>query len=468
MKVTLLAKYLPWVAGLCGLLLLGGWLFSTPQTGPFKERIPGADRLGPIAAVKPIDLHGTLTAGKGTPSTLPGSWPRFRGTNLDGIATETLALPAAWPKAAPARLWRINVGDGYAGAAIHNGRVYLLDYDTQQRSDVLRCLSLADGAEIWSRCYPADVKRNHGMSRTVPAVTDHFVVTLGPKCTVLCADALTGEYHWGIDLVAEFHSKIPPWYAGQCPLIDGDRAIIAPGGDALMIAVDCATGKVVWKAANPKKWEMTHSSIMPLDCEGQRMYVYCASGGVVGIAADTGRILWQTPQWKVNMASVPSPVMVGSDHIFLSGGYGAGSMMVQLKKTGDQFAVEPVYKLPPEVFGSEQQTPIYYKGNIYGVIPGGQLVCLDPADGKPRWNSGSQHFGIGPYMITNDVILLINDTGTLSVVQAAPEKFHLLAQWPVLEQGHESWGPMALAGSRLLARDLHRLECLNLLEAGHD
>ena len=148
------------------------------------------------------------------------------------------------------------------------GRAYVLDYDQTARRDVLRCLSLADGQEIWNRSYPIEVKRNHGMSRTVPTVTDKYVVTLGPKCQVLCVDAQSGDYRWGIDLVREYHAKVPAWYAGQCPLIDGDKVILAPGGDALLIAVDCATGKVLWKTPNPHGWNMTHSSIIPITFHG--------------------------------------------------------------------------------------------------------------------------------------------------------------------------------------------------------
>ena len=105
------------------------------------------------------------------------------------------------------------------------------------RADKLRCFALADGRELWSQSYPVEVKRNHGMSRTVPAVTKDYVVTLGPKCHVLCAHPVTGAVYWRIDLVGQYGAKVPPWYAGQCPLIDGDRVILAPGGSALLVAL---------------------------------------------------------------------------------------------------------------------------------------------------------------------------------------------------------------------------------------
>ena len=170
-----------------------------------------------------------------------------------------------------------------------NGRVYLMDYDQPKRSDALRCLSLADGKEIWRFAYRNAVKRNHGMSRTVPAVTEKFVVAMGPKCHVVCVDAITGELRWGMDLVREFGSTVPPWYAGQCPLIEGGKVILAPAGkDALLIAVDIQTGKEVWRTPNPNGWQMTHSSVMPVDFCGELMLVYCANrSGWPLLAADS-------------------------------------------------------------------------------------------------------------------------------------------------------------------------------------
>ena len=122
------------------------------------------------------------------------------------------------------------------------------------------------------------IKRDHGMSRTVPAVTDKYVVTLGPKGHVTCLDSKTGEFRWMLNLVKEYGTTIPQWYTAQCPLIDDGKAIIAPAGvlsdgtgGVLMMAVDCETGQIVWQTPNPDKWVMTHSSIVPMEFGGQSL-----------------------------------------------------------------------------------------------------------------------------------------------------------------------------------------------------
>ena len=58
----------------------------------------------------------------------------------------------------------------------------------------------------------------------------------------------------------------------------------------------------------------------------------------------------------------------------------------------------------------------------------------------------------------------MNDAGKLSLMEDSATRFNLLAQAQVLK-GRESWGPMALAGGRLLARDFTRLVCLDVCGA---
>ena len=429
-----------------------------------QERKPGLDRPAGfvLASEKNPFESAKLIPGAATAANLPGAWPQFRGAKGDNIAADGVALARQW-KQAPRQLWSVDLGEGYAGAAVRDGRVYILDYDSDAKADALRCLSLADGKEIWRFTYPVKIKRNHGMSRTVPTLAGKYVVTFGPKCHVGCLEAETGKFVWGLDLVKDFGATVPEWYAGQCPLVDGDRVILGVGGDQLLMAVELATGKVVWKSPNQNDWKMTHSSVIPIEFAGKRQYIYVASGGVAGVNAADGTQLWETDAWKISIAAVPTPVPVGSDRLFLSGGYNAGAMMLRLKEDAGKIVTETVFRLKPTEFGAAQQTPILYDGHIYGVRPDGQLTCLD-LDGKIRWTSGAAaKFGLGPFVIGNGLIYALNDDGTLTLAEATPSGYRSLAKARVIE-GHDCWAPMALVNGRLLARDLTKMVCLEVTQ----
>jgi outer membrane protein assembly factor BamB len=461
MRESPTAKIIPVALAVVGVVSMYMWL-SADAAIDLTLRLPAIEGPADSSQQQSVEqLRGELVQFDGVPADLPGAWPRFRGANFDAVSREGTTLVRTWPETGPRVVWSLDIGEGYAGAAILAGRVYILDYDRQAQADAIRCLSLADGAEIWRYSYPVRIKRNHGMSRTVPAVTDRYIVTLGPKCHVTCLDSMTGRFRWMLDLVRDFGAEVPPWYAGQCPLIDDGKAIIAVGGDALMIAVDCETGDIAWRSPNPHKWVMTHSSVIPTEFAGKRMYVYCASGSVVGVSAEDGKILWENTQWKIRIANVPSPVIVGDGLIFLSGGYNAGSMMLRLAEQAGQISAEPVFRLEPEVFGSPQHTPIFYDGHIYGVRPDGQLTCLD-LDGQVIWTSTSVHqFGLGPYTVANGLIYVMSDSGMLTLVEASPAGYVQLAEAKVLD-GPESWGAMAVASGRLIARDFNRMICLDI------
>ena len=467
MKESIITRIIPVVLLILGAITLYLWLNADAAIN-LAERLPIAENIfhTPIEAEQPIELRGELVQFGGEPADLPGAWPRFRGKNFDSISRDDVIHARTWPVEGPKVLWSIDVGEGYAGAAVLSGRVYILDYDHERQADAIRCMSLADGKEIWRYFYPVKIKRNHGMSRTVPAVTDKYIVTLGPKCHVTCLDSTTGQFHWMMDLVKDYKAKVPAWYAGQCPLIVDNKAIIAVGGDALMIAADCETGEIIWQSPNPHNWVMTHSSVMPIEFAGKTMYVYCASGGVVGISAEDGSILWENTEWKIRIANVPSPVIVGEESgdkglIFLSGGYNTGSMMLQLIEEDAKINAQTAFRLEPDVFGAHQQTPIFYEDYIYGVRQDGQLTCLD-INGKVLWASTSVNkFGLGPYIISNGLIYIVDDTGVLTLVEATPTGYNQIAQAKVLE-GPDCWGPMAVVSGRLILRDLNRMICLDI------
>jgi outer membrane protein assembly factor BamB len=453
---------LPAAVALVGSIAFIAWLCHRPGQ-PLELRIPGNDAAGAaaISATNPA-LAGQLTHGDGQPATNTGTWPQFRGPVRDGIARES-KIARSWDAAGPRPLWSMEVGDGYAGPAIAHGRVYLMDYDVENRRDALRCLSLADGREIWRFSYPVSVKRNHGMSRTVPVITSNLVIAIGPKGHVIACDAATGELRWTIDLVREYGATVSEWYVGQCPLVDGDQVILAPGGpEALLLAVDLATGKEVWRTPNPRGWKMTHASLMPMDFAGQRQYIYCANKGVVGVAAKSGAQLWETIDWKISIATVPSPCPLGDGRIFFSGGYNAGSLLLQLTQSNGTNTPKALGKFGSEVFGATQHTPILHNGHLYGTRADGKFVCLT-TDGKVLWTSGSgDNLGLGSFLLADGLIFALNDSGQLRLIEASPTSYQELARAQVLKSARESWAPMALADGYLLVRDLTRLVCVDV------
>jgi outer membrane protein assembly factor BamB len=458
------------------------WWILMPQPLDLTERIPGMDNRPKMEARSDTVVIGqffdTLAQ---FDELIKGDWPRFRGKDFDNISKDTTPLAETWDTSGPAIVWRTTLGEGYAGPAVHNGRVYLLDYNERRKADMLRCFSLASGKELWRRWYYVDLKRNHGYSRTIPAVTDKYVVTIGPRCHVMCVNPITGDLLWTIDLEKEYgipgteKGRITPdFYTGQCPLIDKDVAVIATGGKALMIGVNCADGKVLWKTPNPDSLRMAHGSIIPMSFYGKRMYVYNAIGGVVGISAEgdnVGKLLWKTLEWSP-ATTAASPVYLGNNEIAVFGSYGAGGARIAIGFDGSSYSatVKEQHKATNGL-ASDQQTPIIIGDYIWSVLPENagslkkQLVCYQKTDLlTPVWTSGKENRfgrGLGPYIVSGDKMYLLDDNGNLYLFRIKNNNAILLTSHKILN-GIEAWGPMAIAGRYLLMRDSRNLLCLNI------
>src|SRR5665648_143725 len=449
------------------------WLMADP-TSKYTESLPGLDKRAAADTVSEnVEIGKIFETFSTDYKEMTETWPRFRGNDFDNISKSPVKLKEKFGPAGADIRWSLVLGEGHSGATIYKGLVYLLDYSEKEKADLLRCFSLADGKELWRRGYNINIKRNHGMSRTVPAITEKYILTMGPRCQVMCLDRATGNFRWGIDIAKDYKPEIPFWYTGQCPMIDNDVAIIATGGKALMIGVSCETGAKLWEVPNPDGWKMSHSSIMPFTFGGRKMYVYSAIGGLIGVAADgadVGKVLWKTPAWNHSVVA-PSPVCMPDGKIFMTAGYGAGAMMLQLKENGGNFTIDVLQEyLPRFGLACEQQTPVYWQGHLFGILPKdagslrNQFVCVDPADAKKMvWTSGqTARFGLGPYMIADNKFYILDDDGTLTIVKPSTSKYIQLDQVKVIKDGSDAWAPIAIADGYMLLRDSKTMVCINM------
>jgi outer membrane protein assembly factor BamB len=142
-------------------------------------------------------------------------------------------------------------------------------------------------------------------------------------------------------------------------------------------------------------------------------------------------------------------------------------MMFRVLIDGEDFSIEKIYELDRAVFAAEQHTPVYYEGHLYSVLPSDagklnrQLVCMDPA-GKLLWSSGKENrFGLGPFVIADGKIFVLDDNGLLTAAAADPDGYSELGSLQVLG-GRESWGPIAVTGGRMILRDFEQMVCIDL------
>lgn len=435
-----------------------------------------AETAAASAVARETDLAGCFRADRDVPpGAASGYWPGFRGPSRDNVATNAGALATTWPDGGPRVRWSMPMGDGHAMPALAGGFLYVLDYDEARGGDCLLCLNADTGKQRWERFYKVKTKRNHGISRTVVATDGDAVVALGPQCHVLCVAAESGAYRWGFSLAERYGTKVPLWYAGQCPLIESGVVILAPAGtNVVLCGVDVKSGATVFETPNPGGLSMSHASVMVLNVAGVRQYVYAALGGVIGVGADgaeRGKLLWRTDVFQPSVIA-PSPVPLSDGRFFMTAGYGFGGAMFQVALDGGAWQVKLLFKTDRKQFASEQQTPVFLDGLLYAVLPsdgGGdrqQLACMTP-EGERLWVSGKESmFGLGPYVAAaNGLMYLLDDMGTLTLARIGRSGYTVLGRHALMDgKGRDAWGPMLLSSGRLYLRDGARLYCLQVGE----
>jgi len=92
-----------------------------------------------------LPLLSLIALAGAAPAAIAADWPHFQGPGRDGRSDETGLKLSGWKVDAPPVGWEKKLNEGFGGAAIAGGEVFLLDR-REDTSDVLLCLSLEDGS----------------------------------------------------------------------------------------------------------------------------------------------------------------------------------------------------------------------------------------------------------------------------------------------------------------------------------
>jgi outer membrane protein assembly factor BamB len=447
-------------------------------------------------------LATMLLAGAATRAADPAvtlDWPQFGGANAKTAVDGRLAR--TWPETGPREVWQCKLGAGLGGAAVRGGKVYILDR-AEGKTDVLRCLDAATGAEAWSVSYDAPGNVSYPGPRSTPAVDDRVVVTVGCFGQVQAVDVATHQRLWMHNLLEEFpESSAPNWGVSHSALLYHDLAIAAPQNkDASLVAFDRLTGKVVWKAdglGGSRQTSYASPRVVNVNGADQIVMLTQKDGkkrtNIFGVDPADGKVLWNFTGWGCGIP-IPQPVYCGDGRFFISAGYNANSAMFRVEKQGDRYvATNQIFNAAAEFNGnppagkgapteealakpgaacsSHLHTPVFYRDCLFANGNSKQngnatgLICLG-LDGLPKWKTGrTPAVDMGDVIVVDDLLVSLAGDGTLRLAEASPAGYKQLAEVRVLAQKNTVWAPLAFADGKLYVRDNTSLKCLDLRAA---
>jgi len=405
-------------------------------------------------------------------------WPQFLGPERNSKSPQKNLL-RTWPETGPEVLWTAELGVGFGGPVIKDGKVYLLDRD-DKTGDIMRCFDFNNGKELWRYSYDAPGTVSYPGSRSVPTIDGNRVYSSGPYGDLYCIDINTHKPIWNKNIMTDFGgTKIPVWAISQCPLIYGDLLIVSYSKDpyAGLVAYNKLTGDIIWQTDAIGNETYASPSVAKIAGEDQIVMVFSSTntymhrdvevspGRIIGLKPQTGEILWEYNKWQ-NVIQIAPALDAGDGRIIVVGGYDNGTVMIQVEKmNNDKYSVKEIFY--HNDFGDHTKPPVLYNGYFYAQFSTNDRrdgLCCMSMDGKVRWKTKrSPSFDKGSMILADGLILATDGAKKLYLIQPDPTGFKPLASAEMLGTG-QNWAPIALVDGKLLIRDQHQMKCVKVAE----
>jgi outer membrane protein assembly factor BamB len=378
-------------------------------------------------------------------------WPAWRGVNRDGMSPDQ-GLIDAWPEDGPELLWQVDcLGSGFSNVAVTGGTIYT----TGDVDDKLCVFAFdLDGDLKWKTEVDDAWTRNHPGSRATPTIDGGNLYLLSGHGTIICLDAKTGDEKW-TRTTKQFGGRSGGWGYAESVLIHEDLAIVKPGGENCIVALDKLTGETVWQSTGFKAGP-EYSSCLFVQFEGQPLIVTGTRSGFVCVDARDGSFQWINDWSANNTANVPTPAY-SDGYIFWSNGYGKGGVCLKLRKDGDSVAADVAWTTNDLV--CHHGGYIIKDGYIYGNHSGG-WTCLKLETGEQTWFERS--VGKGSLCYADGMLYLFGERGgKAGLATCHPDSVELRGNMEVEGTG-PSWAHPVVIGGRLYLRYAKNLYCFDV------
>jgi len=415
-------------------------------------------------------------------------WPQWMGRGRDSVWRED-GIVDAFPRGGLPVKWRVPIAGGYAGPAVADGRVYVMDYvrrsgqitnvstkrDNLEGTERVLCFSAATGGLLWKHEYDRRYRIAYAQGpRCTPAVDSGRVYALGAQGDLFCLDAVKGTVLWQKSFTRDYAARIPLWGAACHPLVDGDLVYCVVGGrGCLVMAFNKVTGKEVWRALYSR--EIGYCPPTLIEHAGHKQLLIWYPDGLSSLDPLTGKLNWTTPLKAQFTMSVAAPRKLG-DKLFVSGNGNVGALyqLADDPKSAPRVVWEPSVK---SALFSTNSTPFLEDGILYGVdSSSGALIAAQLSDGKRLWQTfapaagGDRPTKHGTAFLVKqgDRFFLFSETGDLILAKLSREGYREISRFHVLDptlevmDRHVVWSHPAFANRCVFARNDKELVCVDL------
>jgi len=410
-----------------------------------------------LSMVLAVGVAGLLMADGPPAKEFQANWPRFRGPEGNGF-TQQKGFPLSFNVQSGENVaWSVPVPmAGFSSPVVWGNRVFLSGGD-EKKCEVM-AFDVATGKLLWESTVP----KTAGSPDERPKVPDECgmaagtVATDGQRVYAMFADGdiaafdFDGKVAWAKYLGFPknqygFATSLLTWQGRVIVQFDqGDPEDKA----SKLLALDGATGKVVWERERPvgASW----ATPIVFDAAGKTQIVTCAVPLVISYAAKDGAELWRAE--GLDGEVTPSPIFAN----------------------GTVFAVSPANKLQTirpdgegDVTGSHLgwvaedgipavTSPVSDGELVFLVDAGGMMTCYDAKTGRKQWEHDLGDECNASPSIAGGKLYVISIKGVMTVAGT-------LRQYGEVSQssfGEKVLATPAFAQGKIFVRGMTHLFCL--------
>ncbi len=354
-------------------------------------------------------------------------WPQWRGVGQNNHAAPRATAPVEWAgKEGFAWVTRVP-GRGHSSPTVVGDRIYLTTADTSDETQSVLVYDRVTGKQLGKTRvhrggFPARIHSKNTHATPTVACDGERIYVLFHNDSAIWATALDldGQKLWQ-QRVTEFQPKKYEFGFAASPILYGNLLVVAAeydGPESGIYAIDTATGERRWKAERPQG--LSFSTPIPLGDRQKPQLLVSGNKKIAAYDLQDGVELWS----REGSTQATCGTMVGDRKLhlaFASGGY-PDKFTVAIQMDGDHQVV-----WENQVCCYEQSL-LLDEGYLYAVADSGVAYCWRASDGEEMW----KHRLGGKYssspLLVDGRIYVSNEAGTTFVIEAAPDKFNLLAE----------------------------------------
>ncbi len=387
-----------------------------------------------------------LSRAPADPQVAPATWAEFHGPGRSNISPEKDLLKV-WPADGPPLVCKTTgLGVGYAGVTIADGRIYTAgDFDD---TETVIALSL-DGQPLWKSPNGEAFLRPSGGARTTPTFAQGAVFQMNGHGRLASYEASSGKELWAVDLKERFGAEHGIWGFAENVIVEGDRVLCMPGGQhGRVVALDRRTGQTLW--ANTEIDQIAaYCSPVVVTHDGVRQLLSLTQKSVVGVAVDTGRLVWSHPFVPTSPQNATTPVY-HDGYVFVACGHLTG---------GTLFKIDAPRRTATEVWWRKNLDNchggvVLIDGKLYGCgcrLGGKLFYCADFRTGEIKQSDTT--LSKVAITVADGMLYCLNHRGRMSLLEITPAGFRIASQFDLPKKPDNSYlAHPVICGGRLYLR----------------